>query len=103
VELMDVLNEKKIVKIYCAETLFTLVTPVKKTYYVVEINCDIITLFTEDYTEVNLKISDIINFEMYNAKINNSLNKGDEIVIIISSLSFKDPLEIVDIKINKCM
>jgi hypothetical protein len=65
---------------------------------VIEINNDTITLFTENYAEVNLKIDTIINFEMYNSKINNYLNEGSEIFITI--LNELTTLKIIDIKVK---
>ncbi len=98
IKLIDILTGEKITKIYNADKLFTLMTPTKQNYYVIEINNGAITLFTENYAEVNLKIDTIINFEMYNSKINNFLNEGSEIFITI--LNELTTLKIIDIKVK---
>ena len=91
------------IKIYSADTLFKIQTPIKAEYSVVDINKNVITLLTKDYIEKNININDInIDINTY-TKIQNSLNDDDVGDIIITILTGVNLLKIINLQIIKCI
>jgi hypothetical protein len=96
---INVFTKEPYIKIYDANTKFKLSTFTKTKYYVIEINNDVITLFTENYVEKSIKISDI-DINTY-IKINKYLNDKDIGEIIITILTGPNLLKIIDLQITK--
>ena len=100
---INVFTKEPFIKIYSADTLFKIQTPIKAEYSVVDINNNVITLLTEDYTEKIINVSDIdIDINTY-AKIQNSVNDADVGDIIITILTGVNLLKIINLQIIKCI
>jgi hypothetical protein len=100
---INVFTKEPFIKIYSADTLFEIQTPIKTEYSVVDINNNIITLLTKNYTEKIININDIdIDINTY-AKIQNFLNNNDVGDIIITILTGVNLLKIINLQIIKCI
>jgi hypothetical protein len=101
---INVFTKEPFIKIYSADALFKIQTPIKAEYSVVDINKNVITLLTKDYTEKIINVSDVnIDINTY-AKIQNSLNDdnvGD--IIIITILTEVNLQKIINLQIIKCI
>lgn len=100
---INVFTKEPFIKIYSADTLFEIQTPIKAEYSVVDINNNIITLLTKNYTEKIINVNDIdIDINTY-AKIQNSLNDDNVGDIIITILTGVNLLKIINLQIIKCI
>lgn len=100
---INVFTKEPFIKIYSADTLFKIQSPIKSEYSVVDINNNVITLLTKDYTEKIININDTnIDINTY-AKIQNSLNDDDVGDIIITILTGVNLLKIINLQIIKCI